>query len=51
MSDSKIYLMISHEDKEAIEIIEKLKKIYPIEVLPEQVSYCMIKNREKCIEV
>lgn len=44
MSDSKIYLMISHEDKEAIEIIEKLKKIYPIEVLPEQVSYCMIKT-------
>lgn len=51
MSDGKIYLMVSHEDEEAIKIIEKLKEIYPIEVLPEQVSYCMIKNREKYIEI
>ncbi|MGI6623111.1 MAG: hypothetical protein GX227_10785 [Clostridiaceae bacterium] len=46
MTDGKVYLMISPQDIEAMEILEKLKKMYPIEVLPEQVSYCMI-QREK----
>ncbi len=48
MTDGKIYLMVSPQDDEAIKIIEKLKRMYPLEVLPEQVSYCMITKRESC---
>lgn len=48
MTDGKIYIMVSPQDNEAMEILAKLKKTYPIEVLPEQVSYCMITNRETC---
>lgn len=48
MTDGKIYLMVSPQDYETMRIIEKLKRMYPIEVLPEQVSYCMITKREIC---
>ena len=48
MTDGKIYLIISPQDEEAMGILERLKKMYPIEVLPEQVSYCMI-TREKYV--
>jgi len=44
MTDGKIYLMISPHDAETIGILEKLKRTYPIEVLLEQVSYCMIQG-------
>lgn len=46
MTDGKIYLMVSRQDAETMRIVEKLKKMYPIEVLPEQISYCMITERE-----
>ena len=49
LADSRIYLMVPQDDLEAIKIIEKLKQIYPIEVLPEQVSYCMIRKGENYI--
>ena len=45
MTDGKIYLMISRQDAETMKILEKLRDMYPIEVLPEEVSYCMITNR------
>jgi hypothetical protein len=48
MTDGKLYLMVSPQDNETMEILDKLKKMYPIEVLPEQVSYCMI-TREKYV--
>lgn len=46
MTDGKVYLMVSRQDVETMKILENLKDMYPIEVLPEQVSYCMITNRE-----
>jgi hypothetical protein len=46
IADDKIYLMISQHDVETMRILEKLKNMYPIEVLPEQISYCMITERE-----
>lgn len=46
MTDGKVYIMISPQDTEAMEIMEKLKKMYPIEVLPEHMSYCMIQGEK-----
>ncbi|MGI6084086.1 MAG: hypothetical protein ACOYIF_01415 [Acetivibrionales bacterium] len=46
MTDGKIYLLVSYRDEELMRMLEKLKKMYPIEVLPEQISYCMITERE-----
>lgn len=55
MTDGKIYLMAHLKDSETVRILDKLKKMYPIEVLPEEISYCMItekvqmtRNRRKC---
>ncbi len=55
MTDGKIYLMAPLKDSETVRILDKLKKMYPIEVLPEEISYCMItekvqmtRNRRKC---
>lgn len=44
MTDGKVYIMVAPDDTEAVRILEKLKMTYPIEVLPEQVSYCMIQG-------
>ncbi|NLE26251.1 MAG: hypothetical protein GX625_13080 [Clostridiaceae bacterium] len=51
MTDGKIYLMLSDQDVETVRILEKLKEIYPIEVLPEQISYCMITERVKITDL
>lgn len=51
MTNNKIYLMVSDQDAEAVRILDKLKEIYPIEVLPEQISYCMITEREKITDL
>lgn len=42
MSDRKVYLMVAPGDEETMNLLEKLKDMYPLEVLPDQVSYCMI---------
>ncbi len=47
MTDGKIYLMVSPDDKENLKLIESLKSQYPLEVLPENGPYCMITEREK----
>jgi hypothetical protein len=47
MTDGKVYLMVSGKDTETMRILEKLRNMYPVEVLPEQISYCMITKREK----
>lgn len=47
MSDGKIYIMAPLEDTETKRILEKLRNMYPIEMLPGQISYCMITDREK----
>ncbi|HHU89564.1 MAG TPA: hypothetical protein GXZ22_00730 [Clostridiaceae bacterium] len=46
MADGKIYIMASGEDVETVRILERLSNTYPIEMLPEQISYCMITERE-----
>lgn len=51
MTDGKIYLMISNQDAETLRILEKLREMYPIEVLPEQISYCMITKREEITDL
>lgn len=43
INDNVIYLIVHHDDAETMKIIEKLKNMYPIEVLSEQISCCMIK--------
>lgn len=48
MTDGKVYLMVSPKDDGAMKILEKLRRMYPVEVLPEQGSYCMITKRETC---
>ncbi len=47
MTDGKIYLMVSPDDWENLQLIESLKNLYPLEVLPENSPYCMITEREK----
>lgn len=47
MSDGKIYLIVSPDDKESLKLIESLKNLYPLEVLPDNLPYCMITEREK----
>lgn len=47
MSDGKIYIGTPFEDDETKRILEKLRDMYPVEMLPEQLSYCMITEREK----
>jgi len=47
MSDGKIYVKAPFEDAEAERILEKLRDMYPVEILPGQLSYCMITEREK----
>lgn len=47
MTDGKIYIMVPSQDAETKRMLEKLKEMYPIEVLPEQISYCMITEKEK----
>lgn len=51
MTNNKIYLMVSNQDVETVRILEKLREMYPIEVLPEQISYCMITEREKITDL
>lgn len=51
MTDGKIYLMVSNQDVETVRILEKLREMYPIEVLPEQISYCMITDRERITDL
>lgn len=45
MTDGKLYIMVSHCDKDTLELLQKLKVMYPLEILPEEISYCMITDR------
>ena len=45
--DGKVYLIINDYNENLKLIVEDLKKQYPIEVLPDPVSYCMITERDK----
>ena len=47
MSDGRIYIKAPLEDTETKRILEKLGSMYPVEMLPGQLSYCMITEREK----
>lgn len=45
--DEKVYLITSTEDPETEQTLEDLKKLYPLEVLPDAMSYCMITEKDK----
>lgn len=46
-TDGKLYLMATGDNEDFSHILEDIKKIYPVEVLPDPISYCMITEREK----
>ncbi len=46
-TDGKVYLMISTKNEDTKRIIEDLEKLYPLEVLPDPLSYCMITEKDK----
>lgn len=46
MTDGKLYVILSNDSIELKEILINLKDRYPIEVLPEKASYCIIQDRD-----
>jgi len=46
MSDGKLYIIPAMDDEESKKLLESLKSQYPLEMLPDTVSYCMIQERE-----
>lgn len=47
MTDGKVYLQVSQSDSNTLKLIEDMKCMYPIEVLPGPEGYCIITDENK----